>query len=331
MERAAFARHALDRSGEKHIFIAGLARAGTTMLLRRLSEHKELCSLTYRDMPFVLAPNTWASLSGRSGKSTIAEERAHGDGVLVDVDSPEALEEVFWRVFSGSTYIGRTELLATPPDAATVGMFQTYVNLVLHSKGGARYLSKNNNNILRLDTLERAFPHALILVPFRRPLAQAQSLLTQHRRFLELHRREPFARAYMGWLAHHEFGADHRPFSFEPRARDGEDTQQLDYWLRRWIAAYRHLLRTSLQRPRRMFVSYDWCAADSTAWATILQRLELDARPLGDLRPPKAQEPNAAATPGIVAEAAEVYAELCARCTADFGLTHVHPSTGEIA
>ena len=52
----------------KHIFIAGLARAGTTILMRRFYANKEFCSLTYRDMPFLLAPNLWHSISNFSTK-----------------------------------------------------------------------------------------------------------------------------------------------------------------------------------------------------------------------------------------------------------------------
>ena len=42
-----------------HVFVCGLARAGTTVLMRRLYESKQFVSLTYRDMPFVLSPNLW--------------------------------------------------------------------------------------------------------------------------------------------------------------------------------------------------------------------------------------------------------------------------------
>ena len=57
--------------------------------------------------------------------------------------------------------------------------FIRYVGAVLVSdpEGRTRYLSKNNNNILRLPALARAFPQALILIPFRDPLTHAASLL----------------------------------------------------------------------------------------------------------------------------------------------------------
>ena len=44
---------------DNHVFIAGLARSGTTTLLNAIHQSKEFASLTYDDMPFILAPNFW--------------------------------------------------------------------------------------------------------------------------------------------------------------------------------------------------------------------------------------------------------------------------------
>ena len=46
----------LSETGD-HVFIAGLARAGTTILLNALYKSNIFASLSYSDMPFVLAPN----------------------------------------------------------------------------------------------------------------------------------------------------------------------------------------------------------------------------------------------------------------------------------
>ena len=40
----------------RHVFVSGLARAGTTILMRRLHDTGQFRSLTYRDMPFVSGP-----------------------------------------------------------------------------------------------------------------------------------------------------------------------------------------------------------------------------------------------------------------------------------
>ena len=192
----------------QHVFVSGLARAGTTILMRQLHATGQFRSLTYRDMPFVLAPNLWAKLTGRAQKSGVAQERAHGDGIAVDFDSPEALEEVFWRHFCADSYIQDTHLIPMQADAETRGAFQSYVAAILLQSRVTRYLSKNNNNIMRLPSIADSFPRATILVPFRDPVAHAQSLLKQHQSFVDRHATDKFARSYMTWLAHHEFGAD---------------------------------------------------------------------------------------------------------------------------
>ena len=189
-------------TGGRHVFVTGLARAGTTMLMRLLHASGQFASLSYRDMPFVLAPNLWASLTSRSRRDIPARERAHGDGVLVDADSPEALDEVFWRVICGSAYIRPETLVPMEANDDAVERFRRYVALILKRYGSNRYLSKNNNNLLRLPSIRRAFPNAHLIVPFRDPLHQASSLLTQHRRFSQQQRDDPFTRRYMTWLVH---------------------------------------------------------------------------------------------------------------------------------
>lgn len=82
-----------------NVFISGLARSGTTALLNGLFQSNVFASLTYRDMPFVLAPNLWNSLSRSKKRNATLRERAHKDGVMINVQSPEAFEEVFWSLF----------------------------------------------------------------------------------------------------------------------------------------------------------------------------------------------------------------------------------------
>ena len=51
----------------------------------------------YADMPFILAPNLWSKIN--LNHQTELSERAHGDGILINSESPEAFEEVFWKTF----------------------------------------------------------------------------------------------------------------------------------------------------------------------------------------------------------------------------------------
>ena len=307
--------HSVDASGtagQRHVFIAGLARAGTTVLMRELYATGAFRSLTYRDMPFLLAPNTWGRVSRASRVEKNASERAHGDGVLVDFDSPEALEEVFWRVHCGPEYIRDDRLAPMAGSPETDADFADYVALLLHGSGAERYLSKNNNNILRLDTLARVFPNATIIIPFREPAAQAGSLMHQHRHFLSRHAQDGFARDYMTWLVHHEFGADHRPFVFEEgqlAALGGYDSvQDPGYWLRLWTNAYRHTLASA--PTGSVFLSYErLCDATDVVWPALCDRLGLPPGAVPTTLRRSRRDSGGAAGPELQ-EAEEVYASL---------------------
>lgn len=303
----------------RHVFVTGLARAGTTLVMRTLHETGAFRSLTYRDMPFVLMPNTWRRMSSRFNKSEKAAERAHGDGVLVDFDSPEALEEVFWRVFAGDAYIRGDRLVPHEPDAELLDRFRDYVGLILaQEQEGAprRYLSKNNNSVLRIRALNQAFPNALIVVPFREPLQQARSLMQQHERFRAMHAADGFSRKYMTWLVHHEFGSDHRPFVFHEAEKNGlahANIDTLDYWLQVWSNTYRHVLANAPEDT--FFLSYDQMTrAPQSVLARLWRAAGLDdgsALPVAGIRaaPTVTDAPRSEA----LAEALGIHAQLAAR------------------
>jgi Sulfotransferase family len=265
-------------SDGRHVFVSGLARAGTTIIMRRLHETGLFRSLTYRDMPFVLCPNLWERISNLSRRDMEAVERVHGDGLQVDVDSPEALDEVFWRVFAGSDYIKETHLCAHGADNDLVEKFRRYISCILHCQSDGsqkrRYLSKNNNNILRLGALRAAFPNSVILIPFRDPVQQANSLLNQHRKFSQLQGDDVFVRSYMKWLAHHEFGLEHRPFWFDNgRAFEASRyrASDINYWLEAWLRVYGWVRDN---RPENgLFVCYEDICSDPDLWNRILEWL----------------------------------------------------------
>lgn len=269
----------------QHVFVSGLARAGTTVLMRRFHACGVFGTLTYRDMPFVLAPGLWSKISRKAATQAKAAERAHGDGLVVDVDSPESLDEVFWRQFCKDDYIRADALVPHHADADTLDAFRTFVAAILASRANApeRYLSKSNNSILRLKSIRTAFPQALLVVPFRDPLQHAYSLLRLHRKFAQDQSDDAFIRKYMTWLAHHEFGLDHRPFVFDGQRPDG-DPDSLAYWVSAWCCVYRALLKDG--DVNATFVSYDQLCTDPGVWNRLAARASLTGATSGaeDLR-----------------------------------------------
>ena len=99
-----------------------------------------------------MAPNTWSKITGRFQDDNVRMERVHADGIRIDYDSPEALEEVFWRVFGGK-YVLKDRLVSLKLTDDAIENFRIYINLINRKYNKQRYLSKNNNNILRLPGL----------------------------------------------------------------------------------------------------------------------------------------------------------------------------------
>lgn len=228
------------------IFITSLPRAGTTIVLNALHDLPGVATHLYRDMPFVMAPLLWSRMSGGFQQNSELRERAHGDGIKVGFDSPEAFEEVIWRHFwPGHYHPDHIDLwTAADKNAEARDFLRKHFRKIvsLRTGPGGRYVSKNNGNIARLDLLSDMFDDSRIIVPLRDPAEHAASLLRQHQNFLKQHAEDAFVRRYMEDIGHLEFGQLHRPIAFPGLSElvQGKDTNSPDYWLAYWVAAMEH-------------------------------------------------------------------------------------------
>jgi hypothetical protein len=228
------------------VYVCGLPRSGTTIVLRILEQVGSFQSLRYSDMPFVLAPNLWGHLRRGNARTMPLVERPHGDGLLVDYDSPEAFEEVYWRTFNG-THVDGSGVSAPEPAAVDLERFAAYRKAVcLLDRGGSsggqmRYLSKNNYNLLRLPALLSEAGSSAVVV-YREPVATACSLHRVHTAISQMQLVDSFGRRYMRWLGHHEFGLDHKPFAFAVPGLLALQPSDPNYWLEYWHAVHTRLL-----------------------------------------------------------------------------------------
>ncbi len=265
----AFMRSAEPRKSA--VYVTGLARCGSTALLRSLHSSGLFACLTYQDMPFVIAPNLWRSVSGSSSVKDAGRERPHGDGIIENRESPEGLEEVFWKKELGHVYIRKDALCVHEVPASIIERLKVYQSLVCARYGSARYLAKNNNLILRIHSLAPQTKDSCYLVLFRQPIDHAGSLLRQHLRFSAT---SGFSRDYMRWLVHHEFGVDHRPFFFSGGTSRALSPSVLDYWLERWIDAYSYLVRVLKANPdNTVAVQYERLCEDETYRSEVFARV----------------------------------------------------------
>jgi hypothetical protein len=233
-------------------------------------------------MPFVMAPMLWSHLSGSFRRPQELHERAHGDGVQVGYDSPEAFEEILWRAFWPEKYhLDRIDLWAPGDQLSEAREFfvEHMKKIIALRRPGrpedGRYVSKNNGNVARLDLIRVMFPDAKILVPIRRPIEHARSLLNQHLRFLDMQRETPFVRRYMGDIGHYEFGSLHCPIAFPGfETLKGTHTPlELNYWIAYWISAFEHV---GARKDQLILASYeDCCLASARAVEQLCARLDI--------------------------------------------------------
>ena len=250
MEDTLFKDELAQAQNDRPVFITGLPRGGTTLVLDMCFSLDEFAAHRYRDMPFLLIPMLWDRFSHKFQKGDEKRERAHGDGMMVSVDSPEALEEMVWKPFWKKQYAkDRIHPWGSKAQAVFDEFFGRHMQKVIALRQKAtgarcRYVSKNNLNISRIDYLTKAFPDARIIVPYMHPLVQANSLLEQHRNFLGIHKEDHFASTYMEGVGHYDFGDNIRPVDFEDWLdnRQFKDFSDMNFWIEYWTVAYEHLL-----------------------------------------------------------------------------------------
>jgi len=324
IEDRLFASHLGSIANQRPVFITSLPRAGTTLLLECCAALDEFASHTYRDMPFVMIPCLWSSFSGAFRREGQLKPRAHGDGMQIDFDSPEALEEVLWLKFWEKQYLAdRIMPWPSRPREEFTTFFARHMRKIAWVRRGVRaegvrYISKNNLNIARVPLVRQMFPDATIVVPVRAPLDHCASLLQQHRQFSELHARDAFASRYMRAIGHFDFGAHLRPVDFERwyDARTARDALTLGFWLEYWVAAYRHLLASD--RELVHFLDYDRLCADPVPGLRRLAE-RIDCRDVDRLvaaaqgiRPARTRSIDTSAVPdALLRQAQETYAALC--------------------
>ncbi len=244
---------------DNHIFVAGLARSGTTILLNALYKSEKFSSLSYADMPFILAPNLWSKFSFRKNDENFVE-RAHGDGIKVSSESPEAFEEVFWTTFNDK-------------EKKSEKKFKLFVKLINQKYQKNRYLSKNNQNIKRLELISKIFPHSKILIPYRDPIQHAYSLLTQHKKFISDSKKDKFICDYMKLIGHTEFGPHYIPIHKKNLIYKSD--LDINHWIEQWYLSYKNCHEIAKNKSNLYFVCYEQLCSSKDYWFEILKLLNL--------------------------------------------------------
>ena len=267
---------------EAPVFVTGLARSGTTMVLTLLSQADGVATHRYRDFPFLCVPLAWNWLQDRlGGGAEQAVERPHRDRIRITKESAEAFEEPLWQQFFPWVHdAARCHVMgAATRDAEFEAFFTGHLRKILWLRGGRRYLSKGNYNLARIEYLARLFPGARFVVPVRAPLAHVRSLAEQHALFCRYAEDDARVPRYLAAAGHYEFGPQRRPVNFDPARigeieaawREGDDARG---YARQWAQAYAHVdrLRSDPGIAHRILVLRfeDFCAQPGAAVRRLL-------------------------------------------------------------
>jgi Sulfotransferase family len=294
-----------DVAIDRPIYICGLARSGTTILLELLAKHQATVTHRYRDFPLVLAPWTWNWFVERAGrKEAVAQERAHRDRILITRESPEAFEEVVWMAFF-------PELHATTRSAVLDGsashpefeaFYSDHIRKLIRLRGGQRYLTKGNYNVTRIAYLRRLFPNARFVVPVRDPVWHIASLMKQHRLFSSAEAQDERVLRHMRRAGHFEFGLDRRTIN----AGDTEAAEEVERlwgtgedvagWAAHWALVHGHIAKV-LEVPELagaiQVVRYeDLCADPATTLTAVLDHCGLAHDDLPEVAREQISAPN---------------------------------------
>ena len=271
----------------KPIFITGLARAGTTLLLELFSTVNGFASHRYRDFPFLTVPYLWNQYLNLASKEQEPVERAHQDRILVTRESPEAFEEPLWQAFFPQAHLAsavhRLDESVVNPEFEQ--FFRNHIRKLLCIRNGSRYISKGNYNVSRIEYLARLFPDARFVIAIRDPMTQVHSLVRQHQLFSDYAALDARVPRYLAAAGHFEFGPQRVPIRFDAEP----ENRILNAWSRgeeylgyamQWTDVYRFvdsLRRASPQIADRMLVVRyeDLCADPAGTVRTILSHIQV--------------------------------------------------------
>ncbi len=271
---------------DRPIYVTGLARSGSTILLELLASHPDVVSHQYRDFPLVPIPIWWNRFLDRaSSAQSEPVERAHQDGIAVTPESPEAMEEVLWMAFFADCHDPAVSNVLDEQTSAPAfeAFYRNHIRKLLLLRRGKRYLAKGNYNVSRLGFLRKLFPDARFVVPVRDPVGHVASLIKQHRLFCKEEARDPRILDHMRRSGHFEFGLDRRP----PHLGDSSMVQrilaagEIEGQALTWASVYGHVADRLEGNPelarQTLLISYaDLCAAPGETLARLYRHCGLD-------------------------------------------------------
>ncbi len=254
-EKILFLKKTKEFQNNKHIFVSGLPRSGSSIFTIFLHNTGEFGSLTYSDSPFLLAPNFFSKFKKKNKIKNF--QRIHDDGIEININSPEALDNLFFLTYKKEFYLNIID----------------YINLVLLKTSKNRYLSKNNNIYNEFDKLFELFPNMILVVPFRNPIQQSYSLLKQHSNIKSKQKKNKFILEYMSSIGHYEFGL---AYKFKNQPDKFNDPENINHWLEQWYLYYNSIIKKFKNKKNVYFLNYELICENEKYFKRFCKNLDID-------------------------------------------------------
>ncbi|MFW9972962.1 MAG: sulfotransferase [Candidatus Odinarchaeota archaeon] len=273
----------------KPIYITGLARAGTTIVLEMLDKHPDLASHKYKNVLMPYLPHWFSKMAEKFNIYTQPFERLHRDGIMVTRESPEAVEETFWQKFFDNLHNEEISNIINKNNSNPKfeKFYISHIKKLLINQNCKRYLAKNNYLISRLDYLLRIFPDAKFLLIIRNPIEHIASLIKQTKLFAKLEEENPLLPDWLKIVGHNEFGRNQMCINIgntelinEIRKLWRKKESSVQGWAYYWSSIYKFIANQleTIQKLKKvtLIVKYDeLCESPSVLIDKILEHTEL--------------------------------------------------------
>ena len=116
-------------------------------------------------------------------------------------------------------------------------------------------------------------PLSKILITFRDPIQHAYSLLTQHKKFINLAKQDQFISKYMELIGHTEFGYNYIPICNKNLIF--RDPLDINHWIEQWYLTYINCFENYINKKNINFICYEKLCSSRNYWLDILNLLDI--------------------------------------------------------
>jgi len=275
---------------DRPIYVTGLARAGTTITLEMLSQHPDVATHRYLHMVMPYMPRWMQKIADKTPLMLSPTERVHKDRIMVNRNSPEAVEEIFWqRFFENALDEAKSNVMkrnTNNPEFET--FYRDHIRKLVQYQSSTRYAAKNNYNVARMEYLQKIFPSVKFLIIVRNPFDHIASLAKQDIILSEVERNDPRLLDWTKIIGHREFGTAKVCINFdntntvkEIRNLWRRKETYVSGWAKYWASVYSHvhdvLEKNHSLKKAALVVRYETlCESPDAAIDRIIEHTELD-------------------------------------------------------